>query len=207
MSLKIRILIILFFIWIPAFSQFDNSLTVALKEGVTKLDNRIKKQIKKVPCISEIRDFQISYIFYLNYSGKFEKEDFLHHGFLKKLEPAYVERKYLLRKDKYLQVRAFISDSTGNLIAQSDGRILHSACKYKTSYSISETELQKMLYNKECDLIFNIGFTTGDTYFKVKANEVYVIEARNNGLEVYSLEEFISCCWDSFIAPYRTFFK
>lgn len=206
MSLKITILLLpLYFIWIPSFSQLEKSLTVALKEDVTKLDNRIKKQIKKVPCIAEAKDFQIFYIFYLNYNGKFEKEDFLSHSFLKNLEPSYVERKHFFRKDKYLQVHAFISDSIGNLIAQSDGRILHSACKYNTSYSLSEIELQKILYNKEYDLFFNIGFTTGDTYFRVRGNEVYVVEDTNNGLEVYSLEEFIVCCWDSFIATYRKF--
>ena len=65
-------------------------------------------------------------------------------------------------------------------------------------YDKSDVKLFDMFYKKELDFVFYIYGTNGLLFVGVKGKDIYIIENTKNGLNVYSLEKFVDCCWDKF---------
>jgi len=134
----------------------------------------------------------------LEYKGEFKKEDFIDHTFLNKLVPTYYTKNSLFRKKTYLNSEVYIGDSTGNLIARSDGRFITSAIRNKKPYGQSYVKLFDMFYKKELDFVFHIYGTFINFNVGVKGKDIYILDDTNDGLKVYSIEEFVDCCWEKF---------
>ncbi|MEN6502030.1 MAG: hypothetical protein ABFC55_06600 [Tenuifilaceae bacterium] len=203
MACKYLLLIALLHFGINSFSQNEMNMMdkLNIRQDLSVVNNRITRLLNKDPYFSKTQGVKLFHIFWLTYQGEFRKEDFLNQSFLNKLVPSYYTQKTLFGKKKYLATQVFISDSTGHLIATSDGRAIYSAVKYKNTYTQGDLNLLRIFYKSEMDFIFYIELTSGDTYFGTKGKDIYVLKQSNEELKIYPLEEFINCCWDKLHVP------
>ena len=195
------------FLGICCFAQNGDSIidNLNLREDVTILNHKILNLIKKDNFLSELQGLKIYHVFWL-YSedeDKLRKENFLNHSFLSNLKPSFFSQKSWFVNKKYLQTDAYISDSSGKLIAKTDGRIIYYTAKYKKNHFQNDTELINMFYKNEIDFVFYMGYI-GDTYIGIKGKDLFVLKASNNAVKIYPLEEFVNCCWDKLFHKYRS---
>ena len=194
------LLIVLSFFSILSYAQKGLNMIdqLNLKQDIITKDKKIYELLKKDAWLKEFHRFQLFHVFWLEYKGEFKKEDFIDHTFLNKLVPTYYTKNSLFRKKTYLNSEVYIGDSTGNLIAETEGGFIQSAVEYKVPYDQSDIKLFDMFYKKELDFVFYIYGTYGNISVGVKSKDIYILDDTNDGLKVYPLEEFVDCCWEKF---------
>jgi hypothetical protein len=103
---------------------------------------------------------------------------------------------------KYIKDRTLITDSIGNLIASGDAQFISAY----SLYGKSDVELAKMFHEKKVDFVFYYirnhvkyslySMISLSEYIAIKDDKIYVIKDTKDGLEIFSMEEFISCCYE-----------
>lgn len=63
-------------------------------------------------------------------------------------------------------------------------------------------KLVKILHDQKIDFIFYMGHKLG-TFFGVKDGDVYVIIESSTDAKIYSLKEFIDCCYNDLLLHIR----
>jgi hypothetical protein len=190
--------------WAIGFSQLDSSFINAVNKNVPKVEHKIYKLLNKVPCLENNKDFTIYYIMYVVYKEKFRKEDFINHTFLRNIKPYFhTNSKTINRKGKYLMTQAFINDSKGNLIGMGSQRIVQTACKYINSYAYPQNELNLLFNERKFDYVLVFELAPINIFFGIKGNEICVIQDSKSGIKLFSVEEFVNCCWDTFSSSHN----
>ena len=92
-----------------------------------------------------------------------------------------------------------ITDSTGNLVATGDARFA-TPFFYKGSLELPDMKLAKMFFDKEMDFILWLETPHSMRYMVgIKGNNLYALERTQEGLKIYSWEEFIECYFDEWV--------
>jgi hypothetical protein len=194
---KHGLIISFFLIFAVSVSYSQNTANFfSMSENISILENRINKLLKKHHSLSKIHGLQQFHIFWMGHNYDFRKEDYSDHSFLYKLVPSYIEKsKGILKHKKYLRAETLICDSTGKLVAMGNDRFvtLVTLSKYRV-------ELAKILHDKKMDFIFYMGHKLG-MFIGVKDQDVYVIIESSEKAKIYSLKEFINCCYDDLEFP------
>lgn len=198
MSYKIILTITLFLFYNNLFSQTKEVVdSLNLKSEIELLNNEINDLIQKDNCFSKLKGLRFLNVIWMNYDGEPKKEDFLNYSFLKKLRPNYYAQKSLFKKKKYLDAHTLICDSTGCLVGVTNGRYIFHASRFDPSYG----ELFHLFQKGELDYVFYVCLTSIVINFGIKDQNVSVIKYTSTGLNFYTLEEFVNCCWDDFYIP------
>lgn len=195
-----------------------------IEQDIVSLENRITSSIKiNNPDIANIQGLQQFHILWLGTRTN-RKEDFLNYSFLYQLDCGYYNLSPKVKKiksgkpsllyrispdlyyyigskkwKKYLKTSTLITDSVGNLVATGDARFVTSL--HNDSFAQYDMKLAKMFFNKEIDFAFylhSMRYMVG-----VKGNHLYALKDTQEGLKIYSWEEFISCCFDEWVYPGR----
>lgn len=196
MRIKVFFITVFWFIGSLLFSQIDSNFIVAINKNIPKLEHRIYRLLTKVDCLEDSKNFTIKYVFHVNVGDDFKKEDFLDHSFLKKIEPLYTNR--TTKKNKYLRASAYINDLSGNLIGRGDHRLVMTACNYINAYAYPQDNINQLLNDNIFDYILYLNGTPLGTFIGIKANDISIIQDSITGLKIFTLKEFIDCCWDSY---------
>ena len=167
-------------------------------QELSALNSKVLGLVKKDPYLKKMQGLQVFHVYFLKYQGKIEKEDFINHTFLNRLNLCYVTHRSLFKKKKYLDTQALICDSLGHLIASSNSWVVYSVFNYKKAYFQESLDFLRVLYEKKMDIIFYIAGTSGLIHFGIKGKDIYVIKESSKETNIYPLEDFINCCWDTF---------
>jgi hypothetical protein len=192
-----------------------------IKQDIVSLENRVTSSIKiNNHEISDIQGFRQFHIFWLDFNPtEVKKEDYSDYSFLYRMSCTYFNLSTKVKKIKhekisflyrispdlyynikskklkqYLKTTTLITDSTGNLVAKGDARLVY----ISSVFDPNDVKLAKMFFDKEIDFIFRIG-KTFNRYVGIKGNELYAIEATKDGLQTYTWEEFMKCCFDEWV--------
>ena len=167
-----------------------------IRQDIVSLENRIMNLIKKKPEITNIKGLRQFHVFWVSLDNEnIKKEDYLNHSFLYKLIPPgyyhFGSNSLLKKEKKYLRSITSITDSIGNLVATGDARLVHVA----PFFNQFDVKLAKMFFNKEIDFAFYMGGAY-PTFIAIKGNKLSVVKDTQEGLKIYSWEEFIDCCFE-----------
>jgi hypothetical protein len=200
----IRIVLLISILWAFYFNSYSQSniridKNFDLNQDIYNLEHRLKKIINNDSFLSNMKGLEFYYILFMEYRDEYKREDFKNDSFVSKLYPTYYVQKRLFRNEKYLKAEVFISDSCGNLIATSNGRLVYSEQKYERPFSKVDQELLKMFIEKQIEIGFNLGLTNLNYLFALNKNEIYVLGESSEKLQKFSLIEFVECCWDKFV--------
>ena len=202
----------------PSYTQQNINMIEMLhvEQDIVSLEKRIARLIKKKPEIANVQGLRQFHILLLG-NTNIRKERFLDRSFLRQitigdyfhLYPIISYRKgggwrlnvrNIFRKNqKYIQTVTFITDSTGNLVAKGDARFVTPI--YKGSYfELSDMKLAKMFFDKEIDFVFWLGFPHSTRYMiGIKDNNLYGLQNTQEGLKIYTWDEFMECCFDEWV--------
>jgi len=191
-----------------------------IQQDIVALENRITSSIKiNNPDIANMQGLRQFHILWL---GSFtdKKEDYLDRTFLYKLFCGYYELSpkvkqnkrekipflYCINPDlyyqieskkwkKYLKTTTLITDSTGNLVASGDARLVYGY----TNFSQFDKKLAKMFFDKEIDFAFYMGGAY-PSFIVIKDNKISVVkETKEEELKIYSWDEFMECCFENWL--------
>ena len=169
-----------------------------IRQDVISLENRIANLIIKNSEIANIRGVRQFHIFWLgDVENNLKKEDYLDHSFLYKLGYGYYHlgTNSLFKKEKkYIRTTTLITDAAGNLVAIGDARLVH----ISPVFDSNDVKLAKMFFDKEIDFVFRIG-RTFNRYVGIKGSTLCALEATKDGLQTYTWEEFMKCCFDEWV--------
>ncbi|MDR1614422.1 MAG: hypothetical protein LBS26_02525 [Campylobacteraceae bacterium] len=190
-----------------SFAQENTNMIKILniEQDIVSLENRITDLIKKKPAIANIQGLRQFHILLLGFSDynkvEIKKEDYLDYSFLYQLRQSYYHlgsNSLFAKKKKYLSTITLVTDSTGNLVATSDARLVHIA----PVFDQKDIELAKMFFDKEIDFILWLETPHITRYMVgIKDNNLYALERTKEGLKIYSWDEFMKCCFDKWIVP------
>lgn len=192
------IITIIVYFGMCSYAQNINMVKVLnIEQDIVSLENRITDLIKKKSEIANIQGLRQYHILWLgSYTNK--KEDYLDHSFLHQLGYDYyrLSSNSLFRKEKkYIKATTLITDSVGSLVATGDARLVH----ISPAFFQSDVELAKMFFENEIDFAFYLH--TMSYMVGIKGNNLYGLERTQEGLKIYSWEEFMECCFDKWIYP------
>jgi len=201
MSLKIILTITLFLFYNNLFSQTKDVVdSLDLSHEIEVLNKKTNALVLKNKYLSKMKGLVFYNVICMKYNGEPKKEDFLNASFLKKIQPNYFFQKSLFKKKKYLIAETLICDSTGSLVGITNGRFIFLASKNEILYQ-SERELLNLFYNGKVNHVIYFCLNSIYIYFGFKDQNVSVIKYTFTGLNFYTLEEFVNCCWDDFYIP------
>jgi len=197
---KYLLLIVLLLFGISSFSQNERNLVDKLNasQELSALNSKVLGLVKKDPYLKKMQGLQVFHVYFLKYQGKIEKEDFINHTFLNRLNLCYVTHRSLFGKKKYLDTQALICDSLGHLIASSNSWFISPTVSSNTTYFQEDLDFLRVLHEKQMDILFYITGTSMDIHFGIKGKDIYVIKESSKETNIYPLEDFINCCWDTF---------
>ena len=171
-----------------------------VEQDIVSLEKRITNLIKKKPEIANIQGLRQYHIFWLGIEkDSLKKEDYLDHSFLHKLYYGYYHlgsNSLFKKRKEYIRTTILITDSAGNLVARGDARLVH----ISPVFDPNDVKLAKMFFDKEIDFAFYMGGTF-NKYVGIKGNNLFVLESTQEGLMIYSWEEFMECCFDEWVYP------
>jgi len=182
--------IILSFIAIHVFLSlqlYSQGIPVTNFQFETKrIENRILRNFRRLDCYNKTKDYSVFFIYMVrlkNVSREFLTEEF----FPKKLE--IVNRGIIGNRPVF---EALIYDDSLNIIARTwnlpQTRVI---CLYNDFFN--KLLLRYAITNKVDFLFVNSGNLL--IYFSVKGNMINVIRLESKGIEVYTLKDFLECCW------------
>ncbi len=215
---KQLILIIVFIhyfgVGISAQPKIDMIEKLGIQEDIISLEMEITKLIKKHPKLSKMQGLKQYHVFWLSIDSKNgKKSELCDNSFLDKLKPSYVELGCIF-KEKFLNAKTFVVDSTGNLVgigsvgaAYVGGKSPQSVVEFAQSDANTELEMLRLLINKEADFAFSMYYPFHSRNFFIKNDTVFLVDdrAKGIGVKVYSLAEFVECCIKELVAPSSPF--
>ncbi len=172
-----------------------------IQKDLSRLEKSIWTLIKRNQNLSNEKGLKQFHILWLKGKENLSKKDILDYSFLDKIEPMYKKKPSgIFDKKKDLRSEIFISDSIGNIV----GKAYDNQTVFLNKPTISESDLIRMLYNKELDHVFRlmIGVVNSSIYMGIKDNEIYILKDSRDGIIKYKLEDFIECCFDEWMPFY-----
>jgi len=188
-----------------AQEKIDMVKMLNIKEDIVLLENRITNLIKKSK-IAEMQGLKQFHVFCLfggyniNNEEKYKDDSFL--NYLKLSDYYVLSNKTKFRKknkEKYLKTFTYITDSTGNFVARGDAISIYVPFILCQEYN----DFSKMFYDNEIDFAFCMGQL--GRYFIIKDNEIYVIKFSKEELKIYTLSEYVNCCFEEWMYNERKY--
>ncbi len=172
-----------------------------IQKDLSRLEKSIWILIKRNQNLSNEKGLKQFHILWLKGKENISKKDILDYSFLDKIEPMYKKKQSgIFDKKKYLRSEIFITDSTGNIV----GKAYDNQSLFFNEPTNSESELIRMLYNKELDNVFRlmIGVVNSSIYMGTKDMDMYILKDTRDGIIKYNLQDFIKCCFDEWMPFY-----
>ncbi|MBP7496739.1 MAG: hypothetical protein KA792_03650 [Bacteroidales bacterium] len=214
--MKTNIIILLIFINISLFSysqcfQYIEK-TKKIEKDIIKLDKRIRKLLKDRYQMLGYKEYnqqlKMIYVYNFKYGDKnfLEKKDLQDTAFLYKLKPVYSIKVYIIKHllhfvyKRFLSSLVYICDSSGKLIAMSDGYFIYDVFGLREHVYSNDKKIVEAIYKYKIHCIFNIEVTHyGRIYYGIKENnEIIVFVSNSKGFYIYSMKEFLECCWSDY---------
>jgi hypothetical protein len=170
------------------------------KKEIEEADERVYEWFKDLPCCDNVHNPIIIHKLSVRHLGTLIKGEFLDGKFLNKLEPnIYIDRR-LFKKRKYLNSHfSKVCDSTGKIIASGSDFTSISCLIYNDTILTSYyQDLIDFVIEKRIKCLFNISMTPYNIVFGISEKFNWVFILRRSGWEMYSMKEFVDCCWDDF---------
>ena len=165
-----------------------------IKQDIISLETVIAKQIKKQPKIADIQGLRQFHILFLGVDTDFniEKSSYLDYSFLSHLHGVYYGK-----KEKFLDTKTLITDSSGNLVATTIQYVYVQQTQSPDSYM---AKIAKMLFDGEIDCAFMLGIPhTGQYLVGAKGPDLYGIDDSPQNFKVYPWNEFIESHFDKWV--------
>ena len=105
----------------------------------------------------------------------------------------------LISNKYYYSTSGIIFNDSLKVVAYSDN--LYVYCSFKPFfYDI----LLKYAKEQNVDMLFRISGTNGAIYFGQKDGKILVFKITDleGNIEIYSIDEFVNCCWDDLLLVY-----
>jgi hypothetical protein len=174
-----------------------------LDKDVQELNAKIKKLLLKEDQRYENEKINICHIYFLIYKGDSLMHDFFENTFIDNLIPAYNPQPKGSRKYALVETEALIGDSSGCLIATSDGWTTYLARNYNSTLAKYNQKLLDLYVTEKFDYLFYLNSFPVSTFFGVKTNILFAFHSTIDGYDRIPIREFIACCWQKEYKPIK----
>lgn len=182
-----------------ALGQNNLEEMLNIENDVRNLNNNIIRHLNRKYPFYKNTELRIFHVYFLSYDGNSLTDDLGDNSFVNKLIPNYYIEHKCTRKIKILDTDAFICDSLGTLIGTSDGKRLYLRKNYNPNIGVYQQKIIDLYLLNRVDFLFSLDLLPVGTFIGIKSDEIIIFRSSNEELQTFTLDEFISCCWEDLI--------